>query len=87
MSTSPARRASRSALTKTPVPPRVASGAALTVDPLDEAAISDALRQVLEDGPGSERLRSEGLARAAGYSWRHTADLLVSSWGHALAGG
>lgn len=65
----------------------VAGGAALTVDPLDEAAISEALRQVLEDGPGAERLRAAGLARAAGYSWRHTADLLVSSWGRALAGG
>lgn len=62
----------------------VAGGAALAVDPMDEGAIAQALRQVLEDGAAAEALRSAGLVRAAGYSWRRTADLLVASWRHAL---
>ncbi len=58
----------------------VARDAAFSVDPLDEAAIAGALRQVLEDEAVAEDLRASGLARAAEYSWARTADLLVASW-------
>lgn len=62
----------------------IANGAALTVDPRDETAISDAMRQVLEDASVSDTLRADGLVRAANYSWQRTTDLLFVSWGRAL---
>ena len=58
----------------------VAGDAALLVDPLDQAAIAAALRQVLEDAALGDALRRRGLARAASYSWRRTADDLIASW-------
>ncbi len=62
----------------------IATGAALTVDPLDVAAIAAALRELIEDPDRAERLREAGLARAAGYTWRRTVETLVTCWDHAL---
>ncbi len=62
----------------------LASGAALLVDPLDEEAIAEGLRRLIEDRALAEQLRQAGLARAAEYSWQRTIDTLVVSWRRAL---
>lgn len=62
----------------------LAAGAALLVDPFDEAAISQGLRQLIEDRAYAESLREAGQARAAEYSWQRTIDTLVVSWRRAL---
>ena len=62
----------------------LAAGAALLVDPLDEAAIAEGLRRLIEDGELAESLRQAGLARAAEYTWQRTIDALVLSWRKAL---
>jgi len=62
----------------------IASGAALTVDPLDETAIAQGLRTVLEDPGLAERLRQSGRSRAAGYTWQRTVNALAESWRRAL---
>ena len=63
----------------------LAAGAALLVDPHDEAAITEGLRTLIEDTALAERLRQSGLARAAEYSWQRTIDTLILSWRRALA--
>jgi glycosyltransferase involved in cell wall biosynthesis len=50
--------------------PEVLGDAALLVDPLDEAALADALRAAADDHGA---LRRRGLERAAHYSWRRAA--------------
>ena len=62
----------------------LAAGAALLVDPLDEAAITAGLRRLIEDRAYAETLRQDGLARAAEYSWQRTIDTLMVSWRKAL---
>ena len=62
----------------------LAAGAALLVDPEDEGAITEGLRTLIEDTALAERLRGEGLARAAEYSWKRTIDTLITSWRRAL---
>ena len=62
----------------------LATGAALLVDPLDEVAISDGLRRLIEDTALAEQLRQAGLARASEYSWQRTIDTLILSWRRAL---
>ena len=62
----------------------LAEGAALLVDPMDEAAISAGLRRLIEDRAYAEELRQAGLARAAEYTWQRTIDTLVLSWRKAL---
>jgi glycosyltransferase involved in cell wall biosynthesis len=52
--------------------PEVAGDAALLVDPYNEVAIADAMRQVLEDSEVRSQLRRLGLARAAQFSWANT---------------
>ena len=47
--------------------------AALLVDPLDTAALADALRLVLTDDGLRAELRRRGLARAARFTWQQTA--------------
>ena len=62
----------------------LATGAALLVNPEDEDAITEGLRTLIEDTALAERLRGEGLARAAEYSWKRTIDTLILSWRRAL---
>lgn len=63
----------------------VAGTAATCVDPEDSAAISDAIRAVLEDAALAETLRARSVARAASFTWAATADRLFASWQAALA--
>jgi glycosyltransferase involved in cell wall biosynthesis len=51
----------------------VAGGAALLVDPLDTAALADAIRRVLTDDDLRADLRRRGLAQAARFTWTQTA--------------
>jgi glycosyltransferase involved in cell wall biosynthesis len=53
--------------------PEVAGDAALLVDPHDPAGLSAALERLLSDPGLRADLRHRGLARAATFSWRHTA--------------
>jgi len=62
----------------------IAAGAALLVDPMDEDAIADGLRRLMEDDALAEQLRVAGLARAAEYTWDRTLATLLGSWRKAL---
>jgi glycosyltransferase involved in cell wall biosynthesis len=53
--------------------PAVTAGAAELFDPTDSAAIADAMARVWGDDRLRERLISDGRARAARFSWGHTA--------------
>ncbi len=66
--------------------PEVAGDAALLVDPLDVAQIAAAIERVLRDGVLRERMRSDGLAQAARFSWERTAELTLASYRRALGG-
>ncbi len=51
--------------------PEVANGAALLVDPNDPASIARGIVDAI--GPGTDRLRDQGLRRAAAFTWGATA--------------
>ncbi len=53
--------------------PEVVGDAGLLVDPLNEAAIADAIRRLCDDRPLRDDLAERASARAAGYSWQRTA--------------
>lgn len=53
--------------------PEVAGNAALLVDPTDIEELSQAMRNVLANGPLCDELRAKGPAQAARFSWEHTA--------------
>jgi glycosyltransferase involved in cell wall biosynthesis len=63
----------------------VAGDAGVLVDPLDHTSIADGMQQVLEDPARAERLSQAGLERAAGYTWKHTADLVAAVYREAAA--
>ena len=54
--------------------PEVTGDAALTIDPLDIDAISQAMRQVLDDSSLANLLRDRGLARARNFTWQTCAN-------------
>ncbi|MCZ7569698.1 MAG: glycosyltransferase family 4 protein [Ardenticatenaceae bacterium] len=64
----------------------LATDAALLVDPTDELAIAEALRQVLTDSDLAADLRQRGLARVAAFSWEQTAEQTLAVY-EAAAGG
>jgi glycosyltransferase involved in cell wall biosynthesis len=53
--------------------PEVAGDAALLVDPYDTDAIARSIRRLVEDEALRNRLRAQGLARAAHFTWDATA--------------
>lgn len=53
--------------------PEVVGDAALTVNPLDTAAITNALDRLLTDSMLRQELRGRGLARAASFTWQRAA--------------
>lgn len=53
--------------------PEVAGDAAITVNPLDEEAIGDGLRRLLQDASLRQRLRADGFLQAAKFNWQTTA--------------
>jgi glycosyltransferase involved in cell wall biosynthesis len=64
--------------------PEVAGDAALLFDPDDQRAVGAALARMLSDEELRARLRSLGLARAARFTWKATADATVASYRRAL---
>ena len=54
--------------------PEVAGDAAILVPPHDEAALADAIRDVLSRTETAEGLRRRGLAQSKQFSWAHTAE-------------
>ncbi|MET0553441.1 MAG: glycosyltransferase family 1 protein [Vicinamibacteria bacterium] len=60
--------------------PELAEGAAVLVDPYDEAALAEGMHALASDAAMRERLRAAGRARAAQYSWEATADRTVEAY-------
>jgi len=68
--------------------PEVTGGgeaAELVDDPLDHEALAAVITRVLQDPARRQQLRERGLARAAGLSWRKTAERTAAVYEHALA--
>lgn len=65
----------------------IGEGAALLVDPLDEAAIASALDRLVADPALRDELRARGLLRAAEYSWERTGRETVAAYRAACNGG
>ena len=64
--------------------PEVLGRAALFFNPKDAGAIAHAIERGLTDGALRQRLMDAGRAQAAQYSWAHTAQKTVDSYGRAL---
>jgi glycosyltransferase involved in cell wall biosynthesis len=60
--------------------PEVAGDAALLFDPLDETAIADALRELIENADRRTALRVKGIERAKEFSWQQTARLTLQAY-------
>jgi glycosyltransferase involved in cell wall biosynthesis len=54
--------------------PEIANGAALLVDPLDELALTEGIRQILGDEPLRQRLIETGIDNARRFSWSVAAE-------------
>jgi glycosyltransferase involved in cell wall biosynthesis len=63
--------------------PEVAGDAALLFDPTDVRAITTAIERVLGDGELAARLRADGSAQAARFSWAQTASATAASYDRA----
>lgn len=63
--------------------PEVAGDAAITVDPLDQEAITKGLRQIIEDSTLRETLIQKGYQRAAQFTWANAARQLQAVY-HSL---
>jgi glycosyltransferase involved in cell wall biosynthesis len=57
----------------------------LLVDPDDPAEIAGAIRRLLNDDDLRDRLRAAGLARAATFTWRKTAETVLGVYRAVLA--
>lgn len=57
--------------------PEVVGDAALTVDPTSVQDISNAIARLLSDGALRDDLSARSLARAAGFSWDRTGEIIV----------
>lgn len=64
--------------------PEVVGDAALLVDPYDTAAIAEGMLRLAEDETLRADLRAKGLARAAGFTWRKTAEETVECYRQVL---
>jgi glycosyltransferase involved in cell wall biosynthesis len=60
--------------------PEVVGNSGLMVDPLDEAEIARALREMIENSDQRAELRVKGLARASQFSWKTTAQLTLEAY-------
>ena len=64
--------------------PEVAGDAALLVNPRRPDALAGAISRVLTDSGLAADLRQRGMERAAGFSWRRTAEETLASYDRAL---
>jgi glycosyltransferase involved in cell wall biosynthesis len=62
----------------------VAEDAALLVDPLSVMELAEAMTRLAEDGAARRDLSRRGLARAAEFSWKKTAELTLDAYRQAL---
>src|SRR5262249_6231545 len=60
--------------------PEVVGEAGLLVDPDDADGLAARLGEVLENPELRERMRTAGIARAAGFTWRRYAEGLFSAY-------
>ena len=60
--------------------PEVVGDAGLFIDPDDPGTIADAMRRVLEDSALRRRMADAGVARAAQYTWRSSAERLYATY-------
>lgn len=65
--------------------PEVAGEAAVLVDPYDTDALAAAMERVLADESLRKKLRADGLARAAEFSWERTAQMTLDVYDRVLA--
>lgn len=65
--------------------PEIVGDAAITFDPLDTAAIGDAIKQVLTDPKLAEDLVTRGHAQVKPFTWLATAEATVGSYRQAWA--
>ena len=66
--------------------PEVVGDAALLIDPLDPAAIAEAMRRVLMDSDLHEDLRQKGFKRVREFSWDRSIRRVREIYGEVLAG-
>ena len=66
--------------------PEVVGDAALLIDPLDPAAIAEAMRRVLMDSDLHEDLRQRGFKRVREFSWDRSIRRVREIYGEVLAG-
>jgi glycosyltransferase involved in cell wall biosynthesis len=59
--------------------PELVDGAAVLVDPDDEATIADGMSRLLQDDDLRAKLREAGIARAAEFTWDRTARLTAAA--------
>jgi glycosyltransferase involved in cell wall biosynthesis len=64
--------------------PEVAGDAAALVDPTSASAVAQALREVLGSEGRRAQMRAAGLARAATFTWRRTAEGMLRSFERAI---
>jgi glycosyltransferase involved in cell wall biosynthesis len=69
-----------------PALPEVAGDAALLFDPLDQPAVTEAIRRLLRDEDLRARLVERGRERVRQFSWRRTAEATLASYQRALGG-
>lgn len=62
----------------------IAGRAALTVDPTDVGAISEALAEALDAPETRSRLAAAGPLRARQFTWKHTAEATTEAWRKAI---
>jgi glycosyltransferase involved in cell wall biosynthesis len=60
--------------------PEVAGGAALLVDPEDQAAITDAMRRIISEEGLARQLRVLGLEHSRDFTWQKTARLTMEAY-------
>lgn len=65
--------------------PEVAGNAALLVNPLDVAALAEAMAHVAENNSAAQAMREAGLARARLFTWEHTAEMTRKVYADVLA--
>ena len=65
--------------------PEVAGDAALLIDPLDTAALAEALRRALSDPALAADLRARGLTQALRFSWAQTATATLALYRETLS--
>jgi alpha-1,3-rhamnosyl/mannosyltransferase len=66
--------------------PEIAGGAAMLVDPDDEAQMAEALRQAIGDGELRRTLAARGLERARAFTWERCAERTVGVYRAAVDG-